>query len=168
MPAKSKNKPSTSKVKVVNNRQKRPGVSSYMSSWRGKLVVVLAFMVVGGLTNAWVQAATTTSSLWSKSDIPKTISDSDAQAVELGVRFKAKYAGKVEGVKFYKGPQNTGTHIGNLWRSDGKKLASVTFKNETASGWQTASFAEPVAISANTTYVISYFAPKGHYSVNQD
>jgi len=115
-----------------------------------------------------VQAATVTASLWNNAAIPKTLSDSDTQSVEIGTRFKATYAGEVTGVKFYKGPQNTSTHIGSLWQSDGKKLASVTFKNETASGWQTATFAEPVAISANTTYIVSYFAPKGRYSANNN
>src|SRR5262249_48166290 len=40
------------------------------------------------------------------------------------------------------------------------------FANETATGWQRATFAAPVAITAGTTYVASYFAPNGHYSVN--
>lgn len=173
MPAAKRSKNSNTqsnraKPKVVNNRNQKWGVGTYFSSWKGRLVTVLAFVVIGGLTMTWAQAATTTSSLWSNADIPKVLTDSDSQSVELGVRFKAKYAGKVEGIKFYKGPQNTGTHVGNLWRSDGKKLASVTFKNETSSGWQTALFSEPVSISANTTYVVSYFAPNGHYSVTQD
>ena len=42
----------------------------------------------------------------------------------------------------------------------------MTFANETASGWQEAFFASPVAIAANTTYVVSYFAPNGMYSVD--
>jgi hypothetical protein len=40
----------------------------------------------------------------------------------------------------------------------------VTFTNETASGWQTATFATPVAVTANATYVVSYLAPNGHYA----
>ena len=34
-----------------------------------------------------------------------------------------------------------------------------------ASGWQTVTFASPVSVTAGTTYVASYFAPSGHYSV---
>ncbi len=45
-------------------------------------------------------------------------------------------------------------------------LATATFTNETASGWQQVNFASPVAITANTTYVASYLAPVGRYSVN--
>ena len=35
-------------------------------------------------------------------------------------------------------------------------------RGETASGWQQVTFASPVPINANTTYVASYFAPAGH------
>jgi hypothetical protein len=44
--------------------------------------------------------------------------------------------------------------------------ASGTFVHETASGWQTMLFDEPVTIAANTTYVASYSATRGHYAVN--
>ncbi|WP_251599334.1 DUF4082 domain-containing protein, partial [Arthrobacter sp. GN70] len=64
----------------------------------------------------------------------------------------------------YKGSQNTGTHTGYLWSGTGSLLASVTFTNETASGWQQATFNTPVAITANTTYLVSYYAPNGNYS----
>jgi hypothetical protein len=43
-------------------------------------------------------------------------------------------------------------------------LAQATFTNETASGWQQVSFSSPVAVTAGTTYVVSYYAPNGHYS----
>ena len=39
--------------------------------------------------------------------------------------------------------------------------------NETASGWQTVYFSTPVAITAGTTYIASYYAPNGHYSGTQ-
>src|SRR5207245_7236915 len=46
-------------------------------------------------------------------------------------------------------------------------LASATFTSETATGWQQVSFASPVAISANTTYVASYTDPNGGYAADQ-
>ena len=46
---------------------------------------------------------------------------------------------------------------------NGQLLAAVDFSNETASGWQTAALSTPVSLAANTTYVVSYFAPKGGY-----
>ncbi len=103
-------------------------------------------------------------SIWSPKTVPGTITDSDANAVELGLQFTSDVAGTVTGVRFYKGPQNTGTHLGHLWTSGGTLLASVTFTNETPTGWQQANFAKPVAIQAHTTYVVSYYCPASHYS----
>ncbi len=96
---------------------------------------------------------------------PATIDSGDNSSVELGVKFTSDQAGMVTGVRFYKAANNTGTHIGSLWTSTGTLLASATFTNETASGWQMVNFSQPVAISANTTYVAAYLAPQGHYSV---
>jgi hypothetical protein len=84
------------------------------------------------------------------------------------VKFRAEVDGAITGLRFYKGSANTGTHVGRLWSSNGQQLASATFTNETASGWQTVSFAQPVPITANTTYVASYFAPNGRYAVNEN
>ncbi|MGN6404812.1 DUF4082 domain-containing protein [Sinomonas sp.] len=95
---------------------------------------------------------------------PVTANSGDTNGVELGMKFQTSTAGQITGVRFYKGSQNTGTHVGNLWGSDGTKLATVTFVNETGSGWQQAYFSTPVSVSANTTYVVSYYAPNGNYS----
>ncbi|HVP10941.1 MAG TPA: DUF4082 domain-containing protein, partial [Phycisphaerae bacterium] len=105
-------------------------------------------------------------SVWSASTTPGTIDAGDTNSVELGMKFRSDVAGIVTGVRFYKAPTNTGTHIGNLWSSTGTLLATVTFTNETSYGWQQANFATPVSIAANTTYVVSYFAPAGHYSAS--
>ena len=54
---------------------------------------------------------------------------------------------------------------GILWNTSGTKLGEATFTGETSSSWQTVSFGtSPVPISANTTYVVSYFSPSGYYS----
>ena len=57
--------------------------------------------------------------------------------------------------------------MGNLWTSTGTLLATATFTGETASGWQQVSFATPVNVTANTTYVISYHTNTGNYSADQ-
>jgi hypothetical protein len=105
-------------------------------------------------------------SIWNNSTVPGTPADSDSSSVELGLRFRTDVAGFITGIRFYKGSGNTGTHLGNLWDDSGTNLGTVTFTNETASGWQQASFPSPIAVSANTTYVISYYAPNGHYAAN--
>jgi hypothetical protein len=63
-------------------------------------------------------------------------------------------------IRFYKGPGNTGTHIGYLWTASGTLLGQVACAGESASGWQEADFSSPIAVTADTTYVASYFAPK--------
>ncbi|GAB3041715.1 hypothetical protein GCM10027052_24430 [Parafrigoribacterium mesophilum] len=103
-------------------------------------------------------------SLFDASATPSILEDSDSSAVTLGVRFTAQTAGTVTAVKFYKGPNNTGTHVGSLWSGSGALLASATFAAESASGWQTVNFATPVAISAGVEYTASYRTTVGKYS----
>ena len=88
----------------------------------------------------------------------------DTSAVTLGVQFQASSSGYITGVRFYKEADNTGAHTGSLWSSTGQLLASGTFSNETASGWQELDFSAPVAITAGTTYVASYFTSTGHWA----
>src|SRR5439155_27214985 len=54
-----------------------------------------------------------------------------------------------------------------VWSNTGTLLGTVTFSGETASGWQEATFASPVAVTANTTYVASYHTTVGHFSVDR-
>jgi hypothetical protein len=95
------------------------------------------------------------------------LEDTDAQPVELGLKFRSDVNGTIKGIRFYKGPSNTGTHVGTLWNISGQQLARVTFSNESASGWQQANFATPITITANAIYVVSYHTPVGHYSIDE-
>lgn len=114
------------------------------------------------------EAAPTVTGLWPNTTTPTLAAANDNGSVELGVKIRSTVAMTINGVKFYKGAGNTGTHIGNLWSSTGTKLATTTFAGETTTGWQSATFASPVTIAANTTYVVSYFAPNGNYAVNSN
>jgi hypothetical protein len=103
-------------------------------------------------------------SFFSSSDTPATVTVNDRQAVTLGMRFETSVTGYITGIKFYKGPQNTGTHVGSVWASSGENLGNVTFTNETASGWQTATFATPIRVDPGRTYMVSYHTDTGSYS----
>src|SRR5581483_5356589 len=104
-------------------------------------------------------------SIWNAAALPTVPANTgDAAPVELGLRFRADSNGYVKGVLFYKAATNTGVHVGSLWSESGVLLATITFQNETSSGWQQALFTTPVAVTANTTYVASYFAPQGNYA----
>jgi hypothetical protein len=114
-------------------------------------------------------SATCPCTIWGTGATPdKPAETGDTSPIEVGTKFRTTTAGKVAGVRFYKGATNTGTHVGHLWSRTGALLGTVTFSNETASGWQQARFATPIDVAANTTYVISYFAPNGNYASSVD
>jgi len=115
-----------------------------------------------------IVSATTGFTLWPGTTVPTLVDAGPDNSVELGVKFKSDLNGYITGIRFYKAGTNTGTHVGNLWTSTGTLLATATFANETASGWQQVNFSTPVAITANTVYVVSYHANAGHYSADKN
>ncbi|WP_211240771.1 DUF4082 domain-containing protein [Hamadaea tsunoensis] len=123
-------------------------------------------MAAPAVWNFTTSAAGDTQTLFASNAVPTNPGTSDSNSVELGVKFSSSTAGQVVGIRFYKDNGNTGTHIGNLWSSTGTKLASATFTNETASGWQYVQFSSPVTVTPGTTYVASYFAPSGDYAAD--
>ena len=103
-------------------------------------------------------------SIWQDATPSGAVDAADTTAVNLGLQFQASSSGFIDGVRFYKESDNTGSHIGSLWSSTGTLLATGTFANETASGWQELDFSSPVAVTAGTTYVASYHTSTGHYA----
>ncbi|PYR90765.1 MAG: hypothetical protein DMF84_19190 [Acidobacteria bacterium] len=85
-------------------------------------------------------------SLWHPATVPPIADFNDPTALELGVKF------------------TSGPHVGNLWTSNGTKLATATFASESTTGWQQVLFPSPVPIAANTMYVASYHTTVGHYA----
>jgi hypothetical protein len=120
-------------------------------------------LIVSLLAMGWGPA--TAASLFAASNVPAAanVTVNDPTSVELGVKFSSSSVGIITGLRFYKGPQNSGTHTAHLWSAAGQLLASSTFTNETASGWQQVNLSTPVAIAANTTYIVSYHS-NGYYS----
>jgi hypothetical protein len=124
-------------------------------------------------TNFWVDPVFNTSptigtvnpvSLWTPEAVPTTAAAPASQPAQLGLTFISGISGYVTGLRYYKSSANTGQHLGYLWTSTGTLLASVTFTNESVSGWQQANFATPIAIDANVPYVVSYWSTAGHYA----
>lgn len=72
------------------------------------------------------------------------------------MKFVASSSGTITGIRFYKASGDIGSHTGSLWTASGTLLGTVTFTNESLSGWQTAKFSSPIQIAAGTTYVASY------------
>ena len=132
---------------------------------RTRLFVTIAWAVFASCLAVPAQGAPTT--LWPSTAVPAVVDVGPDSSVELGVTFRSSVGGTITGIRFYKGPANTGTHVGSLWTSTGVLLARATFAAETASGWQQVNFSSPVSIAANTLYVASYHT-NGHFSVSND
>ena len=151
------------------------GVSGVTYVFEGPTVLAQAVRVVGRVrcsesSSYWANARelrvfddSPEVTLWDTTAKPAVL-DTPDDPTNLGTRFRSTVAGQVTGVRFYKSAANTGTHYASLWSGSGVLLAQTTFVNETASGWQQANFANPITITAETDYVVSYSAPVAHYS----
>lgn len=126
--------------------------------------VAAALGTVQGTASVNVTLPSNFRRLWNDSTLPANANTNDGQPIEVGIKFQSSAAGYIHGVRFYKGALNTGLHVGSLWSIDGNLLAQATFVDETAVGWQVVTFTTPVAISANTYYVASYYSPGGTFA----
>jgi hypothetical protein len=95
--------------------------------------------------------------------IPVLTHLNDGQNYEMGTEFGSTVPGTITGIRFYKDASETGVHTGHIWNGAGTLLASVTFTNETASGWQQANLTSPLTIASNTTYVVSVNTGNQYY-----
>src|SRR5262249_3264958 len=87
--------------------------------------------------------------------VPASPSVNSGPGWELGTRVVSDAAGQITAIRFWKSPSEIGTHVGHVWSAAGVSLATVTFTNETASGWQQQALSTPVVMLANTPYVVS-------------
>ena len=109
--------------------------------------------------------AATPDTIWSNSYVPPENAYSYGW-YEVGVKFTTSVAGEVTGIRFYKQTWMNGyLHVGHLWSSTGTLLATATFTNETSYGWQQVSLSSPVAIKANTVYVVSFSTGGGYFGI---
>ena len=86
------------------------------------------------------------------------------------MKFTASVAGKVTGVRFYKqtvdGRATSTSAISGP--RPGALLATATFTNETAYGWQQVNLSSPVAIQANTVYIVSFSTGGGYFGITTE
>lgn len=118
--------------------------------------------------NVWSFTTGSGITIWDNTSSPSILADDDTQPVELGLKFRSDVNGYIKGIRFYKSNSNTGVHVGTLWSIGGQQLATATFANETASGWQEVNFSAPAQITANTDYVASYHTTVGRYSKTEN
>ncbi|MCY1042074.1 DUF4082 domain-containing protein [Corallococcus sp. bb12-1] len=90
----------------------------------------------------------------------------DATPAEVGLKFHTDVAGTVTKVRYYKSGMDTPPAVGHLWSATGTLLGTtVQAPVESGFGWRELAFTTPVSLAANTTYVVSYFAPGGYYAI---
>jgi hypothetical protein len=122
----------------------------------GKIILNAAILVVA-LFFVGTSVPVASSQTLFTTQTPGSIGQSDGGGVnyELGTAFQTNTTGQITAIRFWKDASESGTHEGNIWSFTGQLLASVTFANETASGWQQQALTTPLTISANTRYVVS-------------
>jgi hypothetical protein len=155
-------------VDTDGNDADKPVVDKRLSP-KAILVAVSVFVISAaliGVARLGESAAATQVGVFFQNTTPKLVTDQDRLSVTLGVKFSSKVDGTISGVRFFKGPKNSGKHTATLWSSGGKALATTTFTGESSSGWQTARFSKPVPIKKGASYIASYLAPNGGYSAD--
>ncbi|HEY7052912.1 MAG TPA: DUF4082 domain-containing protein [Mycobacterium sp.] len=104
---------------------------------------------------------------WPDDKKPTVLSEPDDRSIEVGTEFTTASDGKITAIRFYRGPDNTGSTNVTLWGSDGSKMATAPIPPG-PSGWREIRFAEAVPVEADRNYVVSYHASSGHYSSDPD
>ncbi len=97
---------------------------------------------------------------------PNNPVEADNAAVTLGVKFWSSQSGAVSAIRFYRGAASPNGYVAFLYSATGGQLlGSVTMSKESGPvpGWQVATFATPIPITPNTTYIAAYYAPTGRY-----
>ena len=107
------------------------------------------------LTVTVANTGTVPSQTLMKTQTPSAQDLTDGTSYELGVRVVSDVAGQITALRFWKGAGETGVHTGHVWTAAGQLLATVTFTNEGASGWQQQALTSPVAMVAHSEYVVS-------------
>lgn len=124
-----------------------------LGRWLGKTCRITAGFLVMLLVAPAILAQTPQSVFTSQ--IPAAADITDGVAYDLGMKFRSAKPGQITAIRFWKAASDTGGHVGTIWSPAGTALATVTFGGVTSSGWQQQALATPLAIQANTNYVVS-------------
>jgi hypothetical protein len=88
---------------------------------------------------------------------PAITDANDGIPITLGTRFTSAVSGNITGIRFYRAATAPTSAIGLLFTDDGTELQRVTFGSLTT-GWNTATFATPISITAGLYYRAEYFS----------
>ena len=94
----------------------------------------------------------------------------DLQPIELGMKFRTDVNGEVSAIRFYRDIPIHSGYVAHLWSATGRLLgAGVAVEGQGPTpGWQTIQLYPPVPIVAGQTYIASYYASQGQYTVSEN
>jgi hypothetical protein len=97
--------------------------------------------------------------------LPSNAGEGNQTPITLGVKLWSSQSGTVSAIRFYRGTTSPLGYVARLYSASGTVLGSVTMAHESGPvpSWQVATFAAPISISPNTTYVAAYYVPSGEY-----
>ncbi len=126
------------------------------------VAALLAAATVGTLSGEGLAQSV---SLFSNAVPSKAVQNSTAPTT-VGVKFRSSQSGTISAIRFYRGAVSPRGYIAQLYSASGTLLSQAILSTESSPvpGWQTAEFAMPISIAANTTYVAAYYAPSGQYA----
>lgn len=88
--------------------------------------------------------------------IPPNFTLGGDNPLSLGLRLTTSSAGEITAIRFFKHIENTGLHTAYVWNNSGTIIGQQDFSSETSSGWQQVSLANPVRVTANSTFTVGY------------
>lgn len=132
---------------------------------RGLLAAFAALVlaVIGGVLMPSSPASAAVTGIFADDLTPTIAADPDDASVELGLRFRPQKSGRVTALQYYQSARASDVTRATLWSGSGTELARVSFSATTTIGWRTVQLPTPVTITAGSTYVASYHAPRGGY-----
>jgi len=97
--------------------------------------------------------------------LPSNAGEGNQTPITLGVKFWSSQSGTISAIRFFRGTTSPLGYVARLYSASGTLLGSVTMPHESGPvpGWQVATFAAPISILPNTTYVAAYYVPSNEY-----
>ncbi|NWF58278.1 MAG: DUF4082 domain-containing protein [Fischerella sp.] len=130
-------------------------------------IVLLAGLLPNGLHSQSAFADTQTYSLWGS---PSNSVDPDTKPVEVGVKLRSDVDGEISAVRFYRAvPISSGYKV-HIWSETGDLLGKGALIEGQAPtpGWQTVQLYSPIPIKAGQSFIASYYASQGKYTVTEN
>lgn len=100
--------------------------------------------------------------------VPSVTTDPDVVPITVGTTMRASADGTIQSIRYYRGPNNRGPHVGGIYAKDGTLLRTGEFANESSSGWQVLNLPSALRVTAGTEFTVAVYMPRGQYSTTHN